>query len=268
VAGYRVTEEDDGGQSSTQPVFAIAPRIDSISPPTGLIVTPTQVTISGQGFGSAPTVNAGTNLHVSNVTVVSDMKVTATLTSTNDTNAAGNQNVTIAASNVTSTMANFFVQIPSQIQLLSSGVSSKLQSATANGCPAIFLSQNNPGPFGMKLRIRYQVLDQQSKPIVATMPIREDLINVVVDGQPQQGRTDLQVTPSDMTDSDGTFIDDPVGGCDAMPFGNLTFTQRLFVPFTIQVSPTVRTNNFSQTGKKGCGSSTNSADINVSVACN
>jgi YD repeat-containing protein len=270
VGQYQVSESDDGGESSTKPIFSIAPRIDSISPPTGLIVTPTQVTISGQGFGSAPTINAGQNLRVSNITVVSDLKVTATFTSANDVNAAGSQNVTITASNVSSANQNFFVQIPSQIQLLSSAVSSKLQSATANGCPEIFLNDNNPGPFGMKLALRYQVLDQQSpgKPIIATMPLHEDLLNAIVDGQPQGSRLDVPVTASGDTDSDGTFIDDPVGGCNATAFTKLTFTQRLFIPLTIQVSPTVRTNNFIQTGMQKCGSSTNSTDINVTVSCN
>ena len=63
VGGYSVVEQDDGGQSNIV-TFALAPRIDSIAPAQGLVGVPTNVTLSGQGFVSSPSINAGPNITV------------------------------------------------------------------------------------------------------------------------------------------------------------------------------------------------------------
>src|SRR5205807_2393152 len=106
----------------------------------------------------------------------------------------------------------FFVQVPAQLKFLKAVVSSI--NATANGCPAANIGKE--GPFGMKIAVRYQVLDQDSpaKSIIATMPLREDLTTFVVDGQPQKDTGfGLPVTTSGNTEADGSFLDQPVGAC-------------------------------------------------------
>lgn len=266
VAGnYSVTVTDSGGTSN--PItFTVLPVIISISPAQGLVGAGQNVIINGAGFASSATINAGSNISVSNLSVKSGTQITATFTPTNSTSAGGNQTITLTANGQTSNSASFFNQIPTSLQELSAAVSA-LQP-TANGCPST--NSGSEGPFGMKISVKYQVLDQRSpaQAISATMPLRENLTNFVVDGQPQSG-TVLGgfVTPSGNTNADGTFIDNPVGACATGAFTTATFTQGLYTPLSSQVSPTVRTNNFSQTGKQGCGSVGNGADISVTVTC-
>jgi hypothetical protein len=125
----------------------------------------------------------------------------------------------------------------------------------------------------MRLAVKYQILDQQNpaQAISATLPLRENLTNFVANGQPQTGMVKGGfVTASGTTNSDGTFTDDPVGACAQGPFTTTTFTQELFLPISSQVSLTVRTNNYSLNGKKGCGTMGNGTggDISVNVPCN
>jgi len=265
VAGnYSVSVQDSGGPSQNSLTFTVTPVITSITPPRGLVGTPTNVTINGAGFTSGPTVNAGPNVPVSNIAVSSSTQMTATFTPTNSSSAGGNQSVTITVKGQTSNSQYFYVQIPTALQRLSAGVSAK--QPTTNGCPAV--STPPAGPFGMRLAVNYQVLDQQSpaQPISATMPLREDLTNFVVDGQPQNGLLGGFVTPSGNTNSDGTFTDDPIGACATGTFTAATFIQRLYVPLSSQF--TVRTNKYSLTGKQGCGNMGNGSDISVTVPCN
>jgi hypothetical protein len=248
------------------------PKISSLFPPRGLIGTSMQVTLTGTRLAGVVSIDAGRGITATvDPTNTSDTSLKTTFVIDQAADAGEHDMIaTLKNGKQIQSKQNFFVQIPAQLQRLSAGVSKILPSATANGCPAGFLDKNNPGPFGMKLVVRYQVLDQQSpgRPIVATMPVREDLLNILVDGQPTPGDIDRPVTASGATDSDGTFIDDPVGGCNKVAFHALTFMQRLFVPLAAQIRPTVRTNNFSQTGDLGCGSSTNGADIKVTIPCN
>ena len=266
VGKYNVSMKDSGGPSDNSVTFTVLPSLDPLDPPMGLVGAGTPVTLSGAGFTSSTGINAGPNIVVSQISFVSSTQMTAIFTPTNSTAGGGSQTVNITVNGQTSNSQSFYGQIPSAIQELSAGVSTK--QSTANGCPPS--NQGAEGPFGMKLAVAYQVLDQQASPkaISATMPVREDLTNFVVDGQPID-ETVLNgfVTPSGNTNADGTFTDDPIGACAQAPFTNATFTQRLFVPLSSQLSPTVRTNNYSQTGEQGCGSMGNGADVNVSVQC-
>jgi hypothetical protein len=228
----------------------------------GLVGNSVPVTISGKGFGTTPSITLSGGITASNITA-SDTQISATL-NIPVTAPGGDQTLTVTNQGFSTQGDTFFVQVPTSLQALSQRVSTK--NPTANGCPAVDTPPE--GPYGMKLALRYQVLDQQATAIVATMPLREDLLNLVVDGQGQGSATNLFVTPSGSTDPDGTFVDDPVGACATGPFTSATFTQRLYIPLSTQVSPTVKTNNYSQTGKQGCGSSTNGGDISVSVPCN
>lgn len=269
VGKYNVSMKDSGGLSDNSVTFTVLPSVDGIDPPMGLVGTGVPVTISGAGFISGATsVNAGPNISVTSISVFASTGLTAIFTPANSTNSLGNQTVTVTVNGQTSdSSTSFFVQVPAALQRLSAAVST-LQP-TANGCPST--NSGSQGPFGMMLAINYQVLDQRTpnpQPISATMSLRENLKNFVVDGQPQSGTvTGGFVTPSGNTNSDGTFTDDPVGACAQGAFTNATFTQELYLPLSSQFSPTVRTNNFSLTGKQGCGTMGNGADISVTVTC-
>lgn len=94
----------------------VNPSISSIFPTQGLVGTAIPVTISGAGFAAGARVNAGSNIAVAGVTVVSASQITATFTPVNSTTAGGNQGVTVTVpSGQTSNSQNFFVQIPSHI---------------------------------------------------------------------------------------------------------------------------------------------------------
>ena len=159
------------------------------------------------------------------------------------------------------------MQVPAQLKFMKAVVSPI--NATANGCPATNIGLE--GPFGMKIAVRYQVLDQDSpaKAINATMPLLEDLTNFVVDGQPQKDQGfGVPATDSGNTEADGSFLDQPIGACGQNePFGLASITQRLFTPLSPTLSPTVRTTTFFLTGLKGCGLMTDGSEIKVEVKC-
>jgi hypothetical protein len=102
------------GSTSFQVVPA-PPIIQSISPPQGLVGTAVPITISGSGFAQGATIQAGTSITVSNVSVSSSTTITATFTIENSTDAGGNWNVTVTSGGQTSNSKAFFVQIPSSL---------------------------------------------------------------------------------------------------------------------------------------------------------
>lgn len=239
----------------------VRPVIQSITPARGPIGVGTSVTIRGRGFGTNPTVTiSGTGVTYSGSSG-SATELTGTINVAPDA-AGGNRTVRIGSRGQTSNGVNFFVQIPSSLRVLSSGVFSGT-GLLANGCPS-------NQPFGFRVSVRYQVLDQASpaNPISATLPLREDLINFMVDGQ--SAAPDLRntlVTASGTTESDGTFTDQPVGGCATGPFSTGSFEQTLFLPLSASVSPTVRVNNWAFSGRHSCGTMSNGVDVTVTVQC-
>jgi hypothetical protein len=100
--------------------------------------------------------------------------------------------------------------------------------------------------------------------IVATMPLKEDLHSASTG---DEDNLDTLVTASGTTESDGTFTDEPVGGCSANSFASASLTQELFTPFSSTVKPYFRTNRWVFTGQYACGNLTNGSDVNVSVRC-
>lgn len=102
-------------QQPTLPV-TVTPTISSIIPAQGAVGAAIGVTITGTGFASGATVNAGSNIAVSNVSVSSSTQITATFTPTNSSAAGGNQAVTVTVAGQTSNSQNFFNQVPTHFQ--------------------------------------------------------------------------------------------------------------------------------------------------------
>jgi hypothetical protein len=251
------------------------PQITSLSPSRALIGNTIDVQLQGRQLNKIVSIDAGTGITATiNPKTTSNSHLSVTLAMDETTTSGIHKLIaTLNNGNAIESKQSFFVQVPTQLKLLSAGVSSALATATANGCPVEFLDPNSRGPFGMKLALKYQVLDQQSQtgePIIATMPLREDLLNLTVDGQLTDPHSvfDQRVTFSGATDADGSFVDDPVGACGPVMFTNATFTQRLFIPLSTKISPTVRTNTYSETGQQRCGMMTNGDDIKVDIGCN
>jgi len=99
---------------------SVKPTITSVSPAQGLIgTTISGITITGAGFGTTPTVNAGTGITVTYGSK-SDTSITANfVVATNAT--AGNHSVTVTAGGQTSAAKTFYVQVPSKLSISSTG---------------------------------------------------------------------------------------------------------------------------------------------------
>jgi hypothetical protein len=264
IYGYGpATEVEDDEYDDLGETFAfvsIAPRVDSVSPDRALVGQPVDVVIRGAGFGGNPSVSAGAGISVT-VNSVSDAEIHARFNiAANDS--GGNHAVTVTASSgmESNPGGNFFVQIPAGLSVLSKGVFTG-PGLLANGCPA-------NQPFGFRVSISYQVLDQSGAAINFGMPLRENLVNFTVDGQ--SAAPDVNnglVTASGLTETNGTFLDQPVGGCADGRFNTGSFTQELFTPLNSSVQPTVRINDWVFSGRSGCGNLTNGNDVSVTTTC-
>jgi hypothetical protein len=253
----------DFNQQSPRQRLRVKPVITSITPSRGVIGRSTGVTITGRGFGSNPSVIID-NGSANGVTYSGSSGSTTQLTG--NINAAanatgGNHTVQVSNKGQRSSAVNFFVQIPTLLHFIDSSVFSG-PGILANGCFA-------EKPFGFRLSVTWQVLDQADRPIEAVIPVRENLLNGRVDGQTiEDEEPGALVNISGNTDADGTFVDAPVGGCATGQFGVGTFEQQLFFPISPPtVSPVVRINNWAQTGRQNCGNMTNGVDVSVSLPC-
>ncbi len=243
--------------------MTVSPTITSITPNKAGVGSTTRVTINGSGFTFSPTFNAGSGITVTVRTVNSTgTQATADIAIAADAS-GGNHPVSVTVRGITSTSnGNFFVQIPTSVKVLSKGVYTG-SNILPNGCPT---SQ----PFGFRVRVLYQVLDQESTPtaITSTLPLRENLTNFLYDGQ--SGGADnnnTYVTSSGNTEANGQFTDEPVGICGTQTFNVGSFTQTLFTPISNDVSPTIRVNSWTTSGRNGCGNMTNGNDVTVTVSC-
>jgi hypothetical protein len=90
------------------------PRVDSVTPPRGLIGNFIAVEIEGKGFGSSPSVSAGTGIGVT-VTEATDERIEATF-NVAATAPAGNHQVKVTVNGKESIEpVNFFVQEPRRL---------------------------------------------------------------------------------------------------------------------------------------------------------
>ncbi len=149
----------------------VTPHITSISPALGPVGGTTTVTITGIGFGTSPTVQAGSGVAVNVGTGGSDTSITAYF-AINPSAPGGNHSVTVTANQQTSNSVSFFVQVPTVAVIYSdTGVS----EAT---CPLI----GGGTGCGSARKIKWQFKDQQSTP----QPINAalDIYDVVAIGSP------------------------------------------------------------------------------------
>jgi len=216
---------------------------------------------------------SGSGVTATDLNFINSGLLSANLNIAADASAAGNHSVTVTTNGFTSNSVNFYVQIPTSLAVLSSGVATNAYAnSLANGCPPTAVPGRNggtAGPYGMQIFIRYQVMDQANpaQAIVATQPLREDLINFMLDGEPFPGDVDNGlVTTSGTTEADGTFTDTPVGACSPDPFTSATFDQDLFMSTDHTLD--VRSNHWALTGRFGCGNINNGGfGVSVSVNC-
>jgi hypothetical protein len=259
--------EDSQVEMNEAADMAVRPRISSLSPTRGPVGNTISVTITGSGFRpGATTVNAGSGISVS-VGAVSNTQISASFTIAANAE-GGDRGVTVTSGGQPSNSMNFFVQVPARLTVLSVAV---LPTGTsgAYGCTPDF-------DYGIKVGIRYQVLDQGSQPQpirLAGMEPQEQAVNFYINGQ---RRADLD-TPfwgdigpaegypgtSQFTDSNGQFLDEPYGSCFDGPVV-ISFDQPMSILYGNQ-RYSLRTNSITvSSSSQGHGSITNGSDISAS----
>ena len=234
------------------------PTISSISPAQGLVGAATNVTITGSGFAQGATLQAGTSITVSNVSVSSSTSISATFTIENSSSAGGNWNVSVTSGGQASNNKGFFVQIPSSLQVVSASI---LPTGTSGdyGCTP-------SGNFGIVLDIKYQTLDQRSPPqsiLNATMVPHE---TATLSSPADQDICPSRVsTCTHTTAADGSWHDAPYGGCATGAFST-SYSQNITILVGGQAPGyPVRTNNITLSSSgSGHGSISNGSDINKS----
>lgn len=126
-----------------------APKITSISPAKGPIGATTSVTLSGQGFRTSPSVNAGSGITVT-INSKSDTQIQASFAISSSAS-GGNRSVTVTAAGQTSNTVNFYVQVPTSVAVI---------STTVQG-PAVC----SPGFAGWSRTVTLGLRDQSNNPI-------------------------------------------------------------------------------------------------------
>ncbi|MBI3664155.1 MAG: IPT/TIG domain-containing protein [Acidobacteria bacterium] len=180
----------------------VTPVIQTITPGRGPIGNTTAVTIAGNGFGTSPSVQAGSGITV-NITSASNTQIQANFVVAANS-PAGNHAVTVTASGQTSNSVNFFVQIPATFRELSVATSSEV-------C--------QPGTAGHYSDVLYQVFDQAGNPIEKAGLTPQE--HFTVNGTPAFPGF-LPFASPQTTDSLGRLLDTPVGSCfgPPVPAGN------------------------------------------------
>jgi hypothetical protein len=146
--------------SSTQNINAsvtVTPRLDSISPAKGPIGATTSVTLSGQGFGTSPTINAGSNI-TATITSKSDTQIQANF-AVSSSAAGGNRGVSVTTNGQTSPTLGFFVQIPTSLSIVAG-----TDSTTAEASCTFTSGGTTFTGCGVTRSFTYQVNDQESPP--------------------------------------------------------------------------------------------------------
>ncbi len=147
--------------------LTVKPRLDSISPTKGPVGETTSVTLSGQGFGTSPSVNAGSGITVT-INSASDTQIQASFAISSSAS-GGNRSITVTAAGQTSPAVNFLVQIPTSLSIVAGTDSTTPESS----CTYTDVHGNPQTGCGMVRSFMYQVNDQENppQPIQAALPV-------------------------------------------------------------------------------------------------
>lgn len=243
---------------SSRPV-TVNPSVTSVSPNKALIGTSNNITVTGRGFDSSTTlsISGGTisSLNVSNSTTIT----AAYLIDDNAT--GGDHRVTVTVNGQPTTdNVNFYVQIPTTLQIVSV---TTLSTGTSGdfGCTP---SQD----YGIKVAVQYEVLDQHSpgQPIATDkMEPQEEVTSEIINGSPPfdpaPSWTDIGASrisyTSQFTDVNGRFYDAPLGICGTAAFTG-SFSQQIRILASNQNPYVVRSHSFTlSSSASGAGSISN-----------
>jgi len=169
-------------------IVTITPVIQTITPGRGPIGNTTTVTIDGSGFGTNPTVQAGSGITV-NITSASNTQIQANfVVAANST--AGNHSVTVTSGGQPSNSVNFFVQVPTSVAVISTTV----QGGAV--CPG--------GSAGWSRTVVLELRDQSNSPIKFAGIVMADNITI---GSPNSCGASNSQTGQFATDANGRWPD-------------------------------------------------------------
>lgn len=198
------------------------PTITEITPARALITDTVTVTIKGS-FGANPSVNFDSGI-TSTITKSDQNQITASFAIDGKAK-PGKHSFTVMDSRGPSDPKNFFVQIPASLEVKKVTVLPD-GPEPPSGCPGSL-------PYGIRVDVTYQLLDQDEKP----QPIRSAIMipheqGTLFKGTPFDndiGPVDGFPTSGKTTSADGTFHDVPVGVCSQFPISlpGLTATQNI-----------------------------------------
>lgn len=112
VGNYVVTVSDTGGSDTA--TLTLSPFINSIEPAMGLVGNTVSVTISGKGFGTAPSVTVGGNVTVSGISA-SNTQITANFNIPANSLSGGDQTLTVTNQGFSTAGDVFHVQVPAKL---------------------------------------------------------------------------------------------------------------------------------------------------------
>lgn len=248
----------------------LPPTITSISPALGGVGSATSITITGTGFKSGSieaSINSMSNITISEFFVDSGTQMRAKFTIAANAG-GGNRTVAVTLGGIPSdNNKNFFVQIPTSLTVVSVTKLSGTTNPTTAGC----WDGDAPGDYGLRVSVRYQVMDQQSTAVAITnnkMVLQEALTDSVINGETQADKPLADMGPSRITgttrttNSSGQYLDSPVGVCNS---SSVTATLKQTIKVLIDTTSTiysVRVNSFTMTGPAfQTGSISNGSDI-------
>jgi len=217
--------------------------VTGISPAQGLIgTTVSNITITGSGFGSSPTVNAGSGITVTYISR-SNTSITANFAIASTAPVGNSAVVVTTTAGAQLAPVNFYVQIPTSLSVLSVTV-------LPDGVGAPFGCGGNSN-YGIKVDVKYQVLDQNTQPIQSAQmtPHEQGTGYAGAAYDNNIGPVAGYPTSSATTASDGTFHDVPQGVCANLPIPlpGRTATQNITTILPGGSSPAVRSQTLTVT---------------------
>jgi hypothetical protein len=156
--------------------MSVRPNITSISPSRALFGTVVDADIRGNGFGSNPSVNAGSDISVS-IQGATNTEIVCTFTLAGN-GTGGAHGVTVTASGQTSSSVNFYVQIPTSLRRDSISSTTPIDPGPGDIVNA-FGQTVATGKCGAYLNLVYTLMDQDgpAQPIDTDQPITETFSN-------------------------------------------------------------------------------------------
>ncbi|MHB8502203.1 MAG: hypothetical protein ACYDHE_14825 [Candidatus Acidiferrales bacterium] len=218
AGGYDCPDYCDTAYNEASAPGTITPTLTSVSPPQGPNGATVAVTLNGNGFGSSPTINAGSNITVS-VTSTSNTQIQANL-SISGTAPGGNQAITVTVAGQTSNAVNFFIQIPTSLTIVAG-----TDSTTSEAQCSFTSGGNQYTGCGVTRSFTYQINDQTGQPLQFALAFW-DSFGTVSPNPLKMGGFNTTCTPANTgpcgvsANAQGQFLEKALSVCSTVCYSN------------------------------------------------